>query len=199
MMDSMEESHSRWDPSRLHFEFPVADRELRLKELVIYICHQCLDDPTFSKVKLYKILFYSDFQSYGHYREPITGVPYKKLPFGPAPASYEQLQREMVRDRLIRVVEQRVYDYNRQRFLPLKDPSYELFTARDISVVDQWIRFFWEKSAKDVSEFSHGKAWRLAQPSQLIPYEAVFISDEPVTFEDVARAKELSGKYGWKL
>ena len=109
------------------------------------------------------------------------------------------MQQEMVRDRLIRVVERRVYDHFRQRFLPLKDPSYDLFQARDISIVDEWIRFFWNKTAKEVSEFSHGKAWKLANESELIPYEAVFISDEPATFEDVTRTKELAAKYGWKL
>jgi Protein of unknown function (DUF4065) len=199
-METMEQASRRpWDPSRLHFEFPIADKESRLKELVVYICHQCLDDPTFSKVKLYKILFYSEFQSYGRYREPITGVSYKKLPFGPGPAIYQRLQQEMVRDRLIRIVGERVYDFDRQRFLPLKDPSVDLFRARDISLVEQWIREFWGKSARDVSEFSHGKAWHIAKLYEPIPYEAVYISDEPVTIEDVERAKELASKHSWKL
>ena len=42
-------------------------------------------------------------------------------------------------------------------------------------------------------------AWKIAAEGKLIPYEAVFISDEPVTFEDVATVKELAAKYGWKL
>jgi hypothetical protein len=29
-----------------------------------------------------------------------------------------------------------------------------------------------------VSEYSHGKAWKLTGEMELIPYEAVFISDE---------------------
>jgi hypothetical protein len=35
--------------------------------------------------------------------------------------------------------------------------------------------------------------------SAFIPYEAVFISDEPVTIEDVERVKELATRYGWKM
>ena len=189
----------QWNPSKLHFEFPLPDRELRFKELVVYISDQCLDDPTFSKVKLFKVLFYSDFEAYGHHGKPITGVSYKKLPLGPAPAIYERMQEEMVRDRLIRVVERRVIDHSRQRVLPLKEPSFDLFEARQISLVDEWIRFFWNKTAKEISEFSHGKAWKLANMYELIPYEAVFISDDPVTYEDVDRVKELAAKFGWKL
>jgi hypothetical protein len=45
-----------WDPTRLHFEFPLVDRELRFKELILYVSHVCLDDPTYSRTKLLKIL-----------------------------------------------------------------------------------------------------------------------------------------------
>ncbi|MBV9759142.1 MAG: SocA family protein [Acidobacteriaceae bacterium] len=158
----------------------------------------CLDDPTFSRTKLLKILFFSDFEAFGRYGKPITGMPYKKLPYGPAPAMFPQLQAEMLRDQLIRIVARRVYEHERQRVLPLKAPDVEHFSAREISLVDSWIRFFWNKTAKEVSRYSHGKAWKLANEGDSIPYEAVFISNEPVTDEDAATAKNLASKYGWK-
>src|ERR1022692_1284452 len=104
----------RFDPSRLHFEFPIPNRETRLKSLVLYISKRCCDDPTYSQTKLYKTLFYSDFEAYGRYRIPITGTPYKKFQFGPAPASFSRLQDEMLRDRLIRIVKHKVFDRERQ-------------------------------------------------------------------------------------
>jgi hypothetical protein len=188
-----------WDPTKLHFEFPIPDRETRFKELILYVSHECLDDPTYSRIKLLKILFFSDFEVYGRYGTPITGMPYKKLPYGPAPAMFQRLQAEMLRDQLIRIVVRRVYDHERQRVLPLQDPKVEVFNAREISIVDGWIRFFWNKTAKEVSRYSHGKAWRLAKEGDAIPYEAAFISDEPVTDEDAARVKSLAEKYGWRL
>lgn len=198
-MSQLAHQSLHWDPSKLHFEFPIPNRETRFKELVLYISHKCLDDPTFSRTKLFKILFYSDFESFGRYGTPITGVPYKKWPFGPAPAAYMRMQDEMLRDHLIRIVQRRVYDNMRQRVLPLKDANFDLFTARDISIVEDWIRFFWNKTAKEVSRFSHGKAWKLANENEGIPYEAVFISDEPVTYDDVDHVKELGLQHGWKL
>lgn len=188
-----------WNPTKLHFEFPIPDRETRFKELILYVSHECLDDPTYSRTKLLKILFFSDFEAYGRYGTPITGMPYKKLPYGPAPAMFPQLQTEMLRDKLIRIVARRVYEHERQRVLPLKDAEVERFTARQISIVDNWIRFFWNMTAKEVSRYSHGKAWKLANEGEPIPYEAVFISNEPVTDEDAARAKSLALKYGWKV
>jgi hypothetical protein len=82
---------------------------------------------------------------------------------------------------------------------PLQDPNFDLFSARDIAIVGEWMRFFWGKTAREISRFSHGKPWKLAQDSQLIPYEAVFISNEPVSFEDVARVKELAAQHHWKI
>ena len=187
----------KWNPSALHFEFPVPQKELRFKQLVLYIAQQCVDDPTYSRIKLLKTLFYSDFEAYGRLGNPITGMPYRKLPFGPAPAAFKRIQDEMVRDRLVRVVKIRIYDLASQRLLPLVEPDFDLFSAREISIVDGWIRFFWNKTAKDVSEYSHGKAWKLADESALIPYEAVFIADDGVTDEDVTRVKELAVQYGW--
>jgi hypothetical protein len=189
----------QWDPAKLHFDFPIPNRETRFKELVLYIAQECLDDPTYSLIKLLKILFYSDFESYGRYGTPITGLSYKKLPFGPVPAAFRRIEDEMLRDKLIRIVKRRVFDQSSHRLLPLQDPSYDLFTARDISIVGGWIRFFWNMSAKAVSEYSHGKAWKLANESDLIPYEAVFISDEPVTQDDVERAKDLAIRHEWKV
>ena len=105
----------------------------------------------------------------------------------------------MLRDRLIRVVKRRVHDQDRQRVLPLEEPDYNLFTGREVSIIETWIRFFWNKTAKEVSRYSYGKAWKLANTGDPIPYDAVFISDDPVTFDEVEHVKDLAAKHGWKL
>jgi hypothetical protein len=187
------------DPANVHYEFPVENKEARFKELVLYVAHACVSDPTYSKIKLLKILFHADFESYGVHRQPITGVPYRKLPYGACPMNFPRIQEEMIRDRQIHIHRHRVHDFTSQRLLPLQEPSFEYLTARDTFIVNRWIQFFWNMSAKDVSEYSHGRAWKIAKEGQLIPYEAVFISDEPVTFEEVDMVRQLAAKYGWKL
>ena len=144
-------------------------------------------------------LFYSDFEAYGRYGVPITGRPYRKFPFGPAPAGFQRIQEEMLQDCLIRVVKRPVYDHAMQRILPLEDSNIENFSAPQISIVDRWIRFFWNMRAKEVSRYSHGNAWKLADMGEFIPYEAVFISDERVTYEDVERVRDLASEHGWKV
>jgi len=195
----MSESRPWENLSTLHYEFPLKDKDARFKEVVVYISDRCVDDPTYSKIKLLKILFFSDFESFGRYGVPITGMPYRKMPYGPAPVDFPRLQEEMIRDHQIKIYSRRVYDYSSQRLIPLQEPKLELLQARDISILEGWIRLFWNETAKRISEYSHGKAWKLAKDAALIPYEATFISDEPVTFEDVDRLKELAAKFGWEL
>src|SRR5205809_10892 len=89
-----------WDASKLHFEFPIPDKQTLFRELYLYIAQQCLDDPTFSLVKIYKILFYSDFETFGRYGTPITGWSYRKLPFGPAPTAASKIQAQMEQEGL---------------------------------------------------------------------------------------------------
>lgn len=187
------------DPANIHYDFPLKDKDARVKECVLYVADACVSDSTYSKIKLLKILFHADFESYGMYLQPITGTPYRKLPYGPAPREFLRIQDEMIRDRLIHVHRQRVHDFTSQRLLPLMDPTFVYLTARDTSILNRWIQFFWNKSAREVSEYSHGRAWKIAKDGALIPYEAVFISDDPVTFEEAAMVRELAAKYGWKI
>jgi hypothetical protein len=188
----------QWDPSRLHFEFTLPNREARFKELFLYICLACQEDPTFSSVKLAKIFFYSDFETFGRYGKPITGVAYRKLPQGPVPRAFGPLRDELIRDGAIRYTKRAVHDPLRERAFALREPDYDLFSAREVSVVEDQIRFFWNRTSREISEHTHGIAWKVATLGELIPYEAVFVSDEPVTEEDVMRAKDLASRFGWK-
>lgn len=189
----------RFDPSRLHFEFPIRNRETRFKELYLYIARACRDDKTFSAVKHNKLLFYSDFEAYGRLGKPITGMPYLKLPQGPAPRSLVRLRDEMVRDRMVRFTKRKVHTLHREAAIALRDPDNSMFTDKELAIVNEYIRVFWNKTSAEVSGYSHGKAWKIAKIGDLIPYEAVFISDEPVTPEDVSRVKDLAARFGWRL
>lgn len=45
----------------------------------------------------------------------------------------------------------------------------------------------------------HGFTWTEGDKYGWIPQGCKYISFEPVTEEDIRRAKELADKYGWKL
>lgn len=181
--------------------FGSSDREARerLRELILFIAERCEDEPTFGATKLNKLLFYADFKSFAIYGEPITGVTYKKLERGPVPTVLKSVRDDM-RNRGEIAIEESVY-YNRvqQRVVPLRRAKLAKLKDRDLKLVDEVIEGLSGQNASEVSELSHGRAWRVAEYEEEIPYEAVFLSEEGPDEYDVARAQELISKYGWDV
>ena len=49
--------------------------------------------------------------------------------------------------------------YQQQRVVPLRSADLSIFTAAEIAAVDKIVDAFWNHTATEVSEFSHGIAW----------------------------------------
>lgn len=182
----------------LKFEFPELEGSARLRELILYISQKCTDDPTFCATKLNKILFYSDFHSYFRFGEPIAGLEYQKLPFGPAPKQLVPVREEMLSAGDVAMQRISFYNKEQQRLVPLRDPVLDNFKGRDIALIDEIIQTLWGKTAKEVSESSHRRAWRIAKDKESIPYQAIFLSDDDATEPDLAHVAELNRKYQWE-
>lgn len=180
------------------FTFDYSDQYDRLGELMLYVAQKCATDFTFGAIKLNKIVWRADFLSYGKYNTPITGVAYRRLPNGPAPRHLVS-----VRNRLIEAgdaaisKESTILGHPRHRLVPLRDPDLSMFSGFQIALVNQVIDLLWDRSAGNVSEQSHGKAWEVAGDKEDIPYEAIFLSDESPKTEDITRTRELAQEYGW--
>ena len=170
-----------------------SENDGRFKELILYVCQKCGHDPKFGATKLNKILYFSDFLAYAELGEPITGFEYRRLPNGPAPHRLMPVRDEMVtkRDLGFQIVALRG-GRTQHRAVNLRSPDLSVFTAAQISLVDRVIEELWSLDAEAVSELSHRMmGWRLAGLIETIPYENVFISNEPLTETDVQRGREL--------
>lgn len=185
-------------PGKPTFSFPDLNGEARLRELILYIATRCERDPRFGATKLNKILLFADFLAYFRRRRPITGVEYMRLPNGPAPRRLKPIAADM--EHRGEIVMRTIQDgkYQQKRVVPLRPADLSLFSADDIAIVDEMIQRLWGRTATVVSELSHGIAWKVAGDREPIPYEAVFLSDEPLTDYDITRTHELAQRYGWR-
>lgn len=179
----------------LTFGSENADSKERLRELILFVADRCETDPTFGAVKLNKILFFSDFFSFAEYGRAITGVPYKKYGQGPIPTILKWLRNGMEQSGEIAIRKKKYRGGMQHRVVPLREPDFDKFSGRDIVMVEQVIETLWGRSATEVSELSHDRAWRNASEGEAIPYEAAFVSDEPLTERDVAIADEMIAEY----
>lgn len=183
--------------SKVIFNYPEMDSDLRLRELILYISDKCVDDPTFGVTKLNKILAFADFASFAVRGNPITGAEYMKLGKGPVPRRMIPIRKELEAEQDIIIKKRDYYSQEQHRVIALKQANLDIFNAHDIALVDDYIRLLWGKTAKEVSEMSHGMAWQVAENKDLIPYQAMLLSEEGITEEDIAEAQELINQHAW--
>lgn len=183
----------------LKYEFPKGQDRQRLKELILYIADHSEDDSNFGTVKLNKILYFADFQAYVHLGEPITGVTYIKLDNGPVPEDFYSVRAEMLAAGDIIIKSRQRYEHVQERVIALRMPQLALFTAEEISLVDEVIYELRERNASEVSEMSHGRAWQVARHKERIPYNAALLSSEGVTAEDIAITQRLAKEHSWNI
>ena len=80
-----------------------------------------------------------------------------------------------------------------ERVVHLPESNLDLFSAAQIDLVDRAINDLRERPAAEVSlAFSTAQAWQTARHPAGIPYEAVFLSDEPVSNLDIERTRYCS-------
>ncbi len=171
--------------------------EKKFQELILHIANLSEDDPRFGATKLNKLLFYMDFGSYRLLGAPMTGATYQHLPAGPAPRELLGA-RDFLVDCGAAVVENRPYFAgNQARIVPQRDADISLFSEEELAILSDVISEFWAYNARNISEYSHQEwAWRVTEDFEDIPYEAAWVSSDPLTPEQIATGREIAAKAG---
>ncbi len=183
---------------RLSFSIDVPKGAQRLRELIVYISKKCEHDPWFGATKLNKILYHSDFRAFSRFGIPLTGMPYFRLPNGPAPRLLLRFRRDLEQEGAIEVNRISLPDGKEQhRTIAKREPVLEHFTADELQLVDQVIDDFWNQNGSEVSEASHDIRWKVLNNKDDLPYEFAFLRDEPISNEDVSLTRKLATEHGW--
>ena len=164
----------------------------RLRQLIIHVARRYHEAERFGAIKLNKILWRADFESFARRGVPVTGRPYKRLELGPAPSEMPSLQREMRAQALIRLeIIHRPNGYDEHRTVALTEPDLHLFSADDLAFVEESIRYYWDKTGIEASDDSHGAAWKSRNNGDLMPYELAHLSDDPIGPKQFLRLRSL--------
>jgi len=174
--------------------------EDKFRELILYIADKCSDDPDFGATKLNKILFYSEFFSYGKYGESITKMPYFRLKNGPAPKYLKPISDQMVEDNEIAIQPKLRFGFTQLRTIPLREAKLQKLDARDIAIVDEVIGALCGVNAASISRYSHLEIGvSVVEEREEIPYHTVFLSKLPLSKYDIGHGLELARQYGWAI
>lgn len=152
----------------------------KLQRLVHYICHRKRKVPReLGRLKLHKILFYSDLHAFLHTGQPITGEVYIKHKYGPFSKHLDQTVAELENeDKLVVSIEPYAYgeeERSHHLFFSRQEPDIDDFTPTEISIVERYIEAISPHSATDVSKASHDIVWESRSIGETIPYYSGFL------------------------
>lgn len=164
-----------------------------MRELILYVSQRCEGDPNFSKTKLFKILFYSDFEIFAEQQKAITGYKYCKLPYGPVPDRGFELLDTMAADGELAIGRRMRMGLEQQRPMAMREPDLSLFSGAEIARVDAVIEELRPMSATGVSDLSHTFiGWKAARWNEEIPYGTSMLDTSPPTEEELAWVGSLA-------
>jgi hypothetical protein len=146
----------------------------KLKEVILYACSNC-DSSQMGAVKLNKVLYFVDMLRYANVGAPLTGATYRKRPMGPTCDQLLQVLGELVREGAVEIREADYFGYLKKEYIALRPARVDWLTGEDKSLLDDVIEFVCvNNTAKTISEFSHNKAWEIAEFGDEIKYNSVF-------------------------
>jgi hypothetical protein len=145
----------------------------RIKAVVHYICDSFSDCPTkLGKVKLQKILWNSDRSAYLKLGSTISGASYVKMPEGPATPTLDAALKELELEKKIKIRTTANGSFTQYMFLSLEEASDRLLTKQQIRLIDSWIRYASDKTAKQLSKESHDLTWDVYAMGEEIEMES---------------------------
>lgn len=189
---------------RLTYEVNLAGQQARLREAILYVCKAGAGMDRFGLIKLNKIIWRSDFTAFLERGVPVTGRPYQRLEFGPAPVEMpvllaEMQQRENLKiERIVLGTKPDGRDVVEKRPIALREPSTRWFSPDDMKYIDRAIDHYRLMSGMEASDDSHGPAWKTREDLDPMPYEAAYLSDREVGSDQLARAMSMAIERGWK-
>jgi len=147
----------------------------KFKQVLLYLLERCAGKPNIGETVLYKLLYFIDFNYYEAYEEQLTGATYMKNKFGPTPVEFIKIIDQMEESEDVKIIKDKYYGYSQKRYVPLIKADLTKLKASEKEIIDQVINQLSDKTAREISEYSHEDVpWRATGNKDVIDYELVF-------------------------
>jgi len=151
----------------------------KFKEVLLYILNKVGGKPNIGETVLQKLLYFVDFDYYEKFEENLMGATYIKNHHGPTSIELGLIIKEMQENDEIEAVKSRYFKYSQKKYLPLKRPNLDIFSAREIEHINDVLARLSDKNAAELERYSHEDIpWKTAQDGKPLSYESVFYRDE---------------------
>lgn len=153
---------------------------------ILFLCKQ-LGGSVIGKKKLFKLLYYIDFDNY-EYKESmksITGSSYVAWKMGPVPSDRGRILEAMISDNLLEESEVHFSDNinNAVKYVAKEEPDMSLFSEDEIFIMERVIKKYGQLSGKQLEILTHTEAPYIAtEQNEVIDYGLAFYRE--TVFDD---------------
>ena len=170
---------------------PTIDKK-KYKQVILFLLSSSANNPLLGKVKLFKLLYYVDFDHYQSFEAPVTGDTYHKLPYGPGGDHIEALLVEMAADGLISISKRQVGNDNQYVYAGLTaETPQKICKYYEVDVIEQVAKKWACHTRDEIVTATHGEApWIAVDMYAEIPYSLAFYR-RPLSETEAIRDEEL--------
>ena len=151
--------------------------EKKYQNTILYFAKNIGKGSVRGKKKMYKLLFYLDFDFFEKYEKPITGTIYHKLKMGPAPSYFDTITSDLEKNKALSITKRKTAPgYNDTIvYKSLKDPDMSVFSQKEIQMLKRITDLYGGKSGTELEKLSHSEAPYMAvEDGEEIPLELSF-------------------------
>lgn len=138
--------------------------EEKYKNVILYLSKNIGNGSVWGKKKMYKLLYYLDFDFFEKYEKPITGDIYHKLQMGPAPSYFDVIALELKKEGRLEISKGKTCaGFNDAVvYKALEEPNAGSFTKEEKKMLDRVIKLYGNKSGSQLETLTHKEAPYLA-------------------------------------
>ncbi len=123
------------------------------------------------KVKLLKLLNYSDMVYYREHGISMSGTRYVHLPYGPVPKDYDILFGMMEKDRIAHIQVEFDNGYEKHQVIPDSEIAKGVLSEEELEVLERIFEKFADFGSVEISKYSHReKGYRYTKQGEVISY-----------------------------
>ena len=147
----------------------------KFKEVLLYILEKVGGKSNVGMTVLYKLLYFIDFDYYEKFEEQLIGATYIKNHFGPTPVEFKKIVESMEEKGELETVKSKYFQHEQTKYLPRRESDISILSAKEIKHIDEVLSRLSDKSATELSEYSHKDVpWLGTEDGKIINYESVF-------------------------
>jgi len=143
------------------------------------------DHGSVPKTKLAKLLYLADFTNFFKELEPMSGVKYRRLEYGPVPDVFFSITDDLLEQGKINI---EILDKGAQMIsLRTTDDDTSELTNDEVSKIKEICGLWKDKPTQEIVNFTHEqKPWKMCRDGEYIPYSLIIQEDPTHVYQPIA-------------